>query len=433
MDYLWMKNIEPPRFGALDGDAKTDVLVIGGGMAGILCALHLEEAGVAYMLVEGKTIGTGITKGTTAVLTAQHDALYRDIISRFGREKAKQYLEANLKAVERFRQLAQRIPCDFVESPSFMYALHDRDMMEDEAAAVQSLGFGAEFTTQTPLPYAVAGAVRFGGMAMFHPLKFLYGAAKDLAIWENTFVQRLKGTTAFTERGTIRAKKVIVATHFPFINSHGLYFMKLYQKRSFVLALKNAPDLGCTIMDAAENSVYLRNYDDLLLLGGGDHRTGKSGGGFAFVRSFAQRHFPQATEQYAWANQDCMSLDGLPYIGPYSSGLPNVYVATGFNEWGMSPSMAAAAILTDMVMDKENPYAQAFCPARNMLTGQLFANLGTSVLDFITPTTKRCSHMGCTLKWNRDEHSWDCPCHGSRFDAHGHVIDNPAMRKSHVE
>ncbi len=433
MDFLWTKKLSPPHFDTLDGDKETEVLIIGGGMAGVLCALKLQEAGVDYMLVEGNRIGDGITKGTTAVLTAQHDTLYQDFIKKLGSEHAKHYLHANLQAVERFRTLATHIPCDFEEKPSVMYSLHDKALMEREAAAVQLLGFDARFTTKTPMPFTVAGAVRYPGMAQFHPLKFLYGAAKGLRIFEHTFVQKLCGTTALTEHGRIQAKKVIISTHYPFINSHGLYFAKLYQQRSYVIALENTADLGCTIEDVAENGVYLRNYHGLLLIGGGDHRTGKQGEAFAAPRAFAQQYFPQGKEKYAWANQDCVSLDGAPYIGAYSAGLPNVYVASGFNLWGMTSSMVAAEILTDLVLGRSNVFAPAFAPDRSILTGQLFANMGTTLLDFVTPTRKRCSHMGCALKWNPLEHSWDCPCHGSRFDVHGQLLDNPAMKDSRIE
>ncbi len=432
MNFLWTEGLTPPDFPALRGDRRTDVLIIGGGMAGVLCAMRLQGLGADYLLAEGKRIGGGITKGTTAVLTAQHDALYQDLIKHLGRERAGLYLKANLQAVERFRALSMRIPCDFEERPSLMFSLHRREEMEREAAAVQSLGFGAEFIEKTPLPFPIVGGVRYPGMAQFHPLKFLYGAAKGLNILENTFVSRLEGTTAITEHGSIRAKRVIIATHFPFINSHGLYFMKLYQQRSYVIALENAMELGCTMEDAAENGIYLRNYQGLLLVGGGDHRTGKNGACFTAVRDFARRYFPGAREVFAWANQDCVSLDGMPYIGPYSPALPQVYTAGGFNLWGMTNSMTAAEILTDLALGRSNPFAWAYDTRRSMLTGQLFLNLGATLGNFVIPTAKRCSHLGCALKWNPVEHSWDCPCHGSRFDEAGQLIDGPAMKDSHV-
>lgn len=431
MEYLWTKDVQHRPRPPFAGEAQTEVLVIGGGMAGILCAKFLAEAGVDSMLVEGRSIGSGITKGTTAVLTAQHDTLYQDMVLQSGMQRARLYLQANLHAVELFRKFAK--DCDFEERPSLMYDLHDRQRMEREAAAVRALGYPAEFITAVPLPFSIAGGVRYPGMAQFHPLKFLYQTAETLQIHENTFVKEIRGTTAMTEQGIIRAKKIIIATHYPFINRHGLYFMKLYQKRSFIIALENAPDLGCTIDEAPENGIYLRNYRDLLLVGGGGHRTGKRNGGFSVPRNFAKRWFPDAREAFAWANQDCVSLDGIPYIGPYSPNLPGVYVASGFNLWGMTHSMIAAEILTDMVLGRANRFAPAFAPDRSLRKSRLAANVGSTLLNFVTPTGKRCSHLGCALKWNPAEHSWDCPCHGSRFDEHGRIIDNPAMKDAHVE
>lgn len=300
--------------------------------------------------------------------------------------------------------------------------------MEREAQAVRSLGFPAELITETPLPFPVKGAVRYPGMAQFQPLKFLFGAAQGLSICENTLVQRLEGTQAVTARGRIRARRIIIATHFPFIDRRGLYFMKLHQQRAYVIALKGAPELGCTIEDSAENGIFLRNYKDLLLVGGGTHRTGKTGGGFAVPRAFAKRYFPDAEEKYAWANQDCVTLDGVPYIGQYSPAMPNVLTATGFNLWGMTSSMLAADILADMALERENRFAPAFSPHRSMLHGQLLTNMGTAMLELASPTTKRCTHMGCALKHNSAEGSYDCPCHGSRFSENGKLLNGPALK-----
>ena len=433
MDSLWTKNRTPLDFPSLKGDISTDVLIIGGGMAGVLCARELTARGIDCALVEAKTVGSGVTCGTTAVLTAQHDTLYTKLINRFGRERARQYLHANLDAVERFRTLAQRIPCDFEDTPSVMYSLTDEEEFRREAEVLRSLGFHAEFQKKTRLPFDVAGAVRFPGMAQFHPLKFLCGAARGLNIYQHTFVRKINAGIAITDNGNIRANKIIIATHFPFINKHGLYFMKMYQTRSFVIALSDAPELGGTYVDASENGMYFRNYGGLLLVGGGDRRTGKDAGDFNKVRDFIRHYFGQTTEKYAWAAQDCTRLDGVPYIGRYSPSMPNLYVATGFNEWGMTSSMAASSILSDLIQGKENPYAPVFSPQRSMLRPQLFANLGATLVNFVTPTTKRCPHLGCALQWNKAEKSWGCPCHGSRFDERGRLIDNPAMRDAKIK
>lgn len=428
MNYLWDDEIPRRQYPALKGDRKTDVLIIGGGMAGVLCAYRLKELGVDCLLAEGGRIGNGITRGTTAVLSAQHDKLYLDIVRQFGEAKAKQYLEANLRAVRRYRKLAEKYPCDWEEKPSYMYTHGDTEKLRQEAKTVARLGFPAEFVRETPLPFPVAGAVRYPEMAQFHPLKFLLGISEDLPILEHTFIREIKGTTAIADEGSIEAKKIIVATHFPILNRKGLYSMKLYQKRSFVVALERAEDVQGTYVGTAESSMYFRNYKDLLLVGGGDHRTGKNGGGFDAVHEFIQKHFPDAVERYAWAAQDCMSLDEIPYIGRYSPSAPDLYVASGFNEWGMSSSMAAAEILGDLICNGQSAYAPVFSPDRSMMRAQLFKNMGETLIDFMFPTFRRCSHLGCALKWNPSEHTWDCPCHGSRFSEQGGVMDNPAMK-----
>ncbi len=424
---LWKDTTKLPSFGTLDHDESTDVLIIGGGMAGILCAYLLEKSGVPYILCESNTIASGTTGNTTGVLSAQHDTLYSDLIRKFGKDKAKLYLEANLNALDEYRRIAASVDdCYFEERPSFIYSTDDAELMEKENQALASLGFKAELVQEISLPVKVSAAIKFPNQAQFHPTKFIAGIANGLNIREHTQIKKIDGNIAITEKYKVSSKKIIVTSHFPIMNTHGLYFAKLYQKRSYVIALEGAPKYYGTFVDNHENGMYFRNYKDLLIIGGGDHRTGKHGGNFNEIRSFAREHYPDAHEKYAWATQDCMSLDGVPYIGSYSHSLPDVYVASGFNEWGMTTSMAAAKILTDAVTGKENKYAAVFDPSRSMLTGQLFANLGTTLLDFITPTSKRCPHLGCALKWNEIEHTWDCPCHGSRFEENGELIDDPA-------
>ena len=432
MKSVWQDGDFCPEYPKVTGDLETEVLVIGGGMAGVLCALRLQEAGKQVVLAEANRIGSGITARTTAVLTAQHDYLYQDMAKDFGEVAAKAYLQANLDAVAAFRKLSEKIPCDFEDMPSIQFTSREPQRLQKEVQTVNRLGFPAKFQTSVSLPVAVSGAVVYPAMAQFHPLKFLAGAVKGLRIFENSRALQLEGTTARFTGGSIQAKQVIIATHFPFINRKGLYFMKLYQSRSYVLALENAPDPGATMAELEGQGIYFRRWGDLLLVGGGDHRTGKKGGGFAYLRDYAQCHFPRAREVCAWANQDCMSLDGLPYVGAYSPNMPDVYVATGFNAWGMTNSMVAAGVLTDMICGKENALSQILRPDRSVMHKQLLLNLGTTLTDFVIPTAKRCPHMGCTLRWNPQEHSWDCPCHGSRFAENGKLLDTPAQKDANL-
>lgn len=426
MESLWEQTSRLPGFPAQNGDLNTDVLIIGGGLAGILCAWQLHRAGVPYVLTEAGTICSGITKNTTAKITSQHGLIYDKLISTFGIGQAKQYLAANEAALQVYRELCREIDCGFAEKAACTYALDDRRKIERELDALHKLDFPAEFADELPLPFPVAGAVLFPHQAQFHPLKFVSGIAKNLHIYEHTRVRELIGTTAVTDHGRIRAWKIIVTTHFPFLNKHGSYFLKLYQQRSYVIALNNAPDVDGMYLDEAQNGLSFRNYDNLLLIGGGGHRTGKKGGGWRQLWEFARRQIPQAEEQYRWATQDCMSLDGVPYIGPYSASTKDLYVATGFNKWGMTTSMVSAMILCDLVQGRKNQYAEIFSPSRSILHPQLAVNGFETITSLLTPTAKRCPHLGCALKWNPLEHTWDCSCHGSRFTKDGKLIDNPA-------
>ena len=426
MESIWTKGIEMPHFPALAGDEKTDVLIIGGGMAGILCAYFLRERGVDYILVEGRTVGSGVTANTTAKITSQHGLIYHRLLQHAGAEMASMYLAANQDAVKKYAELCRQIPCDFQWKPSCVYSVGNRKKLEQEAEALSKIGFPAEFLETTELPFPVAGAIAFADQAQFHPLKFLAGISENLKIREHTFVKALKDHTAVTDRGNIVFQKVIFATHFPIDNKHGMYFLKLYQHRSYVLALEHGAALSGMYVDENPLGMSFRNYGELLLVGGGAHRTGERGGDWQEIRNFTQKYYPHGREMGCWSTQDCMSLDQVPYIGPYSKSRPHCFVAAGFNKWGITSSMAAAGILTSMIMEEENPYSEVFCPSRNMISRQLFVNGGVAVKNMLAFSKKCCPHMGCTLKWNGQEHSWDCPCHGSRFDEKGELLDNPA-------
>lgn len=179
-------------------------------------------------------------------------------------------------------------------------------------------------------------------------------------------------------------------------------------------------------VDESDRGLSFRNYGDFLLLGGGGHHTGKKGGCWQELESFTNKHYKHAEIVSKWATQDCMALDDIPYIGPYSKSMTDVYVATGFNKWGMSNAMVAANILCDLVQEKNNSYSSVFSPSRSMLCPHLAINIFESTMGILTPTVPRCPHLGCALKYNRVEHTWDCSCHGSRFTKDGQLIDNPA-------
>jgi len=434
MQSLWEKEVSLPVFPKAEGEKWTDVLIIGGGFTGILCAYFLKKAGLDSCLLEAGRIAQGVSGHTTAKITVQHGLIYHEIAKRYGTEAAKQYYEANRKALEQYRMLCGEINCDFEEKDNYVYSQNNRRKLEQEAKVLEQIGAEVFFEETLPLPVSLCGAVGIRKQAQFHPLKFLAEITKGLKLYENTRVLGFGSVgdndgcfrTVRTEHGSIHAKNVIVATHFPMLNKHGSYFMKLYQHRSYVVALENAPKLPGMYVDEDKKGTSFRNAGEYLLLGGGGHRTGKEGGGYTQVCRDARMFYPGAREVCRFAAQDCMSLDGIPYIGPYSKRTGGIFVATGFNKWGMTSSMVSAMMLSEAVQGKKSEYEEVFSPSRSMLTGQLAVNIAESVSGLLSFSGKRCPHLGCALKWNKEEHSWDCPCHGSRFSEEGKVLNNPA-------
>jgi len=426
MDSLWSEGIVMPRFPQLKTDITADALVIGGGIAGILCAYALKEAGIKTVLVEANTVCSGNTGRTTAKITSQHGLIYHKLLHKFGAEKAGLYYKCNQDAISKYKALCKTIECDFELQDAFIYAAKETSLLEPELRALQIIGASADFVKSLSLPFDIVGAIRLKGQAQFHPLKFLAAIAKDLEIYEHTRVLELMPGTARTAHGTIRANAIVSATHFPFLNKHGSYFLKLYQQRSYVLGLKNVPIPDGMYLGAEEPNLSFRGHGDILLLGGCGHRTGKHGGGWQDLSYYAHRYYPQAICEYRWAAQDCMPLDCMPYIGQYSKKTPGLYVVSGFQKWGMTSAMAAADIIRDLILGRKNTYADLFSPSRSILHTQLAVNGLESAVSLLNPRKPRCPHLGCALKWNSQEHSWDCPCHGSRFSNDGHLLDGPA-------
>lgn len=411
----------------LEGNIHTDVLIIGGGIVGILCANRFKNAGVDCILVEKESVLQGVTCNTTAKITAQHGLIYDKIQKMYGMEKAQQYFQINEKAIEEYWRMAEKIPCDMESKTAFVYALQNRKKLEKEAKIYEQLHIPYIWQEHTPLPMQICAALGMKEQAQFNPLKLLANLATDLTVYENTEVCDIQNKKAYTDNGIIEAEQIVLATHFPMVNIPGGYFVKMYQNRSYALALKEGEQVNGMYIDEKENGLSFRNYKNYLILGGGGHKTGTKGGGFQELEQFASQKYPDKKISFAWATQDCMSLDGIPYIGYHSKARKNVLVATGFNKWGMTSAMSSAIVLEQMITKGKSEYEELFSPKRSMLHPQILINLGSAVGNIVRPG-KRCTHMGCALRWNTQERTWDCPCHGSKFAENGKVLENPAKR-----
>lgn len=474
MKSVWSESCKFRKREALNKDIKTDVLVIGAGIAGILTAYMLKQKGREVVLIDAAEIASGNTKNTTAKITSQHDLIYSKLITEFGEEKARQYAKANELAIKKYKEIIEdkRIECDFEEKPAYVYSLNEVDVLKEEVEAAKNLGIDAEFVQEVNLPFKIKGAVKFNNQAQFNPLKFLKGISNELVIYENTRALEIKENLVVTSGGNITANNIVVATHYPIMNAPGYYFMKMHQERSYVLALENTSEIDGMYIDLNKEGYSFRTYNNLLLLGGISHRTGENeeGGSYDELRKVAKKLYPKAKEKYYWSAQDCMTIDGIPYIGRYSSETPNIYVATGFNKWGMTSSMVSAMIISDMILEKENDFSEIFSPRRfdlSLSINNIANDLIETAKNFIAqkvyiPSSEiehiknghggiieyngekvgvykdkegkeffvstKCTHLGCQLSWNADELTWDCPCHGSRFDYKGRLIGSPATK-----
>lgn len=473
---LWRESVVFPEYAPLNGNIETDVAIVGGGMAGILTAHFLGQAGRNCVVIEAQRIGSGQTGNTTAKVTSQHGLIYEKLIQSVGRKKAQQYADVNQEAIERYRILIQKygIDCEWQEKDAYLYTQKNARTLRAECRAAAELGLPAELTDKSELPFPVEKALCLKGQASFHPLKFLAQIAGRQKIFEQTKVLRAEPHLLVTNRGNIKTKQIVFAGHYPFLLRPGYYFLRMHQERSYVLAMKNASPLQNMYLGIDEDALSFRQAGDMLLMGGGGHRTGdvKQGDPYEYLQHKAETYFPKAEAVYQWSAQDCMPVDGIPYIGQFGRKTEDWFVAAGFQKWGMTSSMAAAMILTDLMCGRENPYAEVFSPQRlNVLastktfleegkyaviniakerfsfpkenleeikvgTGGIIVYDGKKAGVYkdkngeIYAVSVKCPHLGCQLAWNQAEKSWDCPCHGSRFDYKGRLLDGPAQTAS---
>ncbi len=448
MESIWSKTVRFNKGKELDGEIYVQNVVIGAGMAGILTAYLLKKKGEDVIVIEGDRIAGGQTKNTTAKITSQHDLLYHEMIKKAGIRKAEQYAEANEAAIKAYEKIIREegIACHFERLPSFLYTVEEngKEKLQREADAANALGIAAYYVEEnaiTELPFKVSGAVCFENQAQFHPLEFVRELSDRISIYENAHVLSVRRHVITTDKGVVTAENIIFATHYPIVNVPGFYFIRQHQERSYVLALEgeNVPrKLSGMYYGIDSGGLSFRSADGKLLFGGGSHRTGKKiknceKAGYSYLRERAQSCYPNAEESAFWAAQDCMPHDKIPFIGKYSIFRPYWYVATGFKKWGMTSSMIAAMIISDMICGRNNPYEKVFSPQRLMVRmgiKNFCVDVGESVAGlvkgFFGKKQERCSHMGCHLEWNEEEKTWDCPCHGSRFEKDGSLIDNPA-------
>lgn len=501
----WIKNKK--EYPKLTEEKEADIVIVGGGLSGLTTAYYLTKEGENVILLEKNKICNHTSGNTTAKITSQHGLFYSYLIQSLGKTYAKQYLDANEEAIKNIANIIEeeKIECDFEWQDAYIFTQKNEEIkkIKKEVQSLKELDFDAEFVENIDVPFKekeskedkehinvqkkVLGAIKFKKQAQFNPCLYAQGLANKIEerngkIYENTKVVDIKKEAnnyeIITEETKIKAKNVVIATHYPIINAPGFYFMKMYQDTSYLIAVETKEELFDGMYINSENpTVSLRTakYGDkrILLVGGMDHKTGAKidlKNSYKRLEEVAKQIYPDSKVLFRWNTEDCIPLDKIPYIGEFSNLWPNAYVATGYKKWGMTSSNVAANIIVDKILGKENPYEDVFKSTRlkpiknyeelgNMLkevSYSLVFNKLEKIDEYIKDVKQGegkiveiegrkvgvyrseegnvyaikpyCSHLGCELSWNNLDKTWDCPCHGSRFTYEGKSIYDPSIK-----
>ncbi len=491
MHSLWIETYDKKyEFPKLNSSLSCDICIIGAGIFGMSCAYYLTKLGFKVIVIEKSEIASKTTGHTTAKITSQHGLFYNYLINNFGTSFARLYLEANEEAIKNIKTIIdnEHISCDFSYQNSFVYTTNPDEVqsIHDEVSAVQSLNFPCKFVTNLGLPFTILGSCMFENQAQFHPLKYVYGLVdiiyNNCKIFTHSTITDIRKSNdnyiCYTDDGNVKAKHVILACHYPFLKIPGFYFLKMYQSSSYLIAVDTKKTLfNGMYLTAKSPTLSFRaahiNGKDLLLVGGADHKTGtycNFEASYGVLEKVAKTYYPNCDVLYRWNTRDCITLDKVPYIGLYSHYMPNLYIGTGFQKWGMTSSNVAANIIVDMICGKENKYAPIFSATRmqpiknrDEVKNMIVQSTKSVVLDKINPSYLKfddialnsggivqingnkvgifkdsrgqifavkpvCTHLGCLLSWNDVDKTWDCPCHGSRFDFRGKNLYDPAIK-----
>lgn len=386
MNSLWLsENSNTKKFESLKNDISTDVCIIGAGIFGLTCGYYLSKCGLNVVILDKSDIARKTTGHTTAKITSQHGLFYSYLVDTYGEEFAKDYLFANQEALENIKTIidTENINCDFEWQSNFVYTTNKDDVtkIKKEVDCVNSLGFPANFVTKIGLPFEIAGGIQFQNQAQFNPIKYVNGLSNCIIknsgkIYTNTTVYDVKKEnnlfSTLTVGGIIKSKYVILASHYPFINFPGMYFLKMYQSSSYVIGVDTKKTLFNGMYITSSSPTYSfrtasYNGKKILLLGGSTHKTGTPVNyeqSYLNLENYAKQLYPDCEILFRWDTRDCITLDKIPYIGLFSSTIDNLFVGTGFNKWGMTSSNVAANIICDNILGKYNKFAYVFDSTR---------------------------------------------------------------------
>lgn len=493
MNSFWIESIEKIKSnGDLEQDTSADVCIIGAGICGLTTAYYLTKKGYKVLVIEKGEIGHGTTGFTTAKITSQHGLIYHYLSKKYGIKVAKKYFEINEEAINNIEQIIREnnISCDFERKDSYIYTSNEeeKEKILEEAEALKYINLESELVEKIDLPFRTLCGVKFKNQAQFNPLKYIEGLVEYILkhggrIYTNTLCTDIKRENeeyvVYANSKKVYSKYVVLACGYPFLKVPGFYFAKMYQASSYVIGIETKSKLPEGMYINVENPTYsirtakLNEGKDILLLGGAGHKTGEKVNEeqtYGILEKKAKEMYPDCKILYKWSTRDAVTLDKIAYIGEYSSLLPNMYIATGFNKWGMTTSNVAANIITEKITNNGGMYDEIFKSTRmEPITnkGEMKNMIVDASKSFVVDRIKEtkitlddiqrnsggiieingekigvykdekghnhyvkpvCTHLGCMLEWNDADKTWDCPCHGSRFDRFGIAGDGPAIK-----
>jgi len=487
----WIGSTPATDYPSLKENIRTDILIVGGGITGLINAYLLQKEGFDVVVIDSFRIAMSTSGHTTAKITSLHDLKYSKLIKKIGRDGAYGYGRIHEQAISLLENIMDEngISCDFSRQSSYVYTLEEKylDKIEEEVRASELLEIPAAFQKALDLPFQVKGAVCFKNQAQFHPRKFLLKLADIFVqngghIFENTTAldihQDKQCKTSTREGCSIVSDKVVIASHFPFYDGGGFYSARMFPERSYVLAVKAAIKLtGGMYISYEEPSRSIRTQpledrEQLLLIGGEHHKTGDDDNEQEHYRNlihYAEDTFKAVEVPYRWSAQDYTAMDEIPFIGHITGSKLNVFIASAYQKWGMATSTVSAMIIRDILTKGKSEAEEIFTPSRftpaasarnfikenlnvagSLISGKIQALPEDITLEpgegkklsyngkkagayrdmdgsyYIVDAT--CKHLGCEVRWNSAEKSWDCPCHASRYSFDGTVLEGPALK-----
>ena len=512
MNSYWISSTEKiskNKLNKIDQNYIADVCVIGAGLTGLSTAYYLSKKGLKVIVLDKSEIGTKTSGHTTAKITLNHGLIYNYLIDTFGIDFASKYYLSNKQSISNIKNIivTENINCDFEYQNNYIYTTNEDNVFKinNEIKAIESIenyltknidfnlknsSINPQFVKKCGLPFKIPGAIETCNQAQFHPVKYMYGLANSInsnggLIFTNSLITDVTRKNdeyeILANDYTVTAKYVVLASHFPFINFPGFYFSKMYQVTSYAIGIEIDDNTlnGMYINDCEPTLSFrttkLDNNKKLLIIGGGNHKCGFSPEsrdifGYKYLENAIKKYYPNSKILYKWNTRDCVTLDKVPYIGEFSSFMPNCFVATGFNKWGMTMSNVSANIISDSILGRENVFLdvynskrlhpiknkeevknevkqvfKSFVQNRIQISKEDLSNIkndnggiikidGNTVgiykdksgnIYALDPT---CTHLGCLLTWNNVDKTWDCPCHGSRFDYTGKNLYDPAFK-----